>query len=86
MKLANELGFIVEKFKQLKGIEEYAQTLKESGKYNDFETRLAWDCLRMTVPSSTICEWYEKYDCTDDHITTLAKKALKIVRGENANG
>lgn len=82
MKLANELDFIVEKFKQLKGIEEYAQTLKESGKYNDFETRLAWDCLRMTVPSSTICEWYEKYDCTDDHITTLAKRALKIVRGE----
>ena len=81
MKLANELDFVVEKFKQIKNLEDYAAKLKESGEYNDFETRLAWDCLRATIPSSTICEWYEKYGCTDDHITTLAKKALKIVRG-----
>lgn len=81
MKLANELDFVVEKFKQIRNLENYAATLKKSGDYNDFETRLAWDCLRMTIPSSTICEWYEKYGCTDDHITTLAKKALKIARG-----
>lgn len=81
MKLAAELDYVVEKFKQIRNLEEYAEALKKSGKYDDFETRLAWDCLRMTVPSSTICEWYEKYGCNDDHITTLVKKALKIARG-----
>ena len=81
MKLAPELGLVVEKFKQIRNLESYAEELKKSGNYNDFETRLAWDCLRLTVPSSTICEWYEKYNCNDTHITTLAKTALKIARG-----
>ena len=83
MKLANELGFVVAKFKQITNLDGYANALKAEGNYNDFETRLGWDCLRATVPSSTICEWYDKYDCTDDHITTLVKKALHIVRGGN---
>ena len=81
MKLAPELGLVVEKFKQIRNLESYAEELKKSGNYNDFETRLAWDCLRLTVPSSTICEWYEKYNCNDTHITTLAKAALKIAGG-----
>lgn len=81
MKLAPELDFVVEKFKQIRNLESYAEELKKSGNYNDFEARLAWDCLRLTVPSSTICEWYEKYNCNDTHITTLAKTALKIARG-----
>ena len=81
MKLSAELGFVVEKFKQIRNLESYAEELKKSGNYNDFETRLAWDCLRLTVPSSIICEWYEKYNCNDTHITTLAKTALKIARG-----
>ena len=81
MKLAPELGLVVEKFKQIRNLESYAEELKKSGNYNDFETRLAWDCLRLTVPSSTICEWYEKYNCNDTHITTLAKAALQIAGG-----
>ena len=81
MKLAPELDFLVEKFKQIRNLESYAEELKKSGNYNDFETRLAWDCLRLTVPSSTICEWYEKYNCNDTNITTLAKAALKIAGG-----
>jgi hypothetical protein len=83
MKLANELNYVVEQFQKITDIEEYATYLKEHGKYNDFETRLAWDCLRKAVPVEVRCSWYEKYDCTDDHITTLVKKALKIVRGES---
>lgn len=81
MKLAPELDFVVEKFKQIRNLETYAANLKKSGVYDDFETRLGWDCLRATIPTETICEWYEKYECTDDHITTLVKKALKIARG-----
>jgi len=81
MKLQPELDFVVEKFKQIKNLEEYAAQLKKCGDYNDFETRLAWDCLRATIPTETICSWYDKYDCHDNHITTLAKTALKIARG-----
>lgn len=81
MKLEKELDFVVERFKQIRNLEEYAEKLKASGNYKDFEKRLAWDCLHMTIHSSTVCEWYEKYDCNDDHITTLVKTALKIVRG-----
>lgn len=81
MKLQPELDFVVKKFKQIRNFEEYAEKLKNYGIYKDYETRLAWDCLHMTVPPSTICEWYDKYDCTDEHITTLVKKALKLARG-----
>lgn len=81
MKLAPELDYVVKKFKQIRNLEDYAENLRLSGNYNDFETRLAWDCLRATVPSIVICSWYEKYDCNDNHITTLAKTALKIARG-----
>lgn len=81
MKLAAELDYVVEKFKQINCLEEYAFYLKKYGLYKDFETRLAWDCLRATVPVEVRYSWYEKYGCTDDHITTLVKKALKIARG-----
>lgn len=81
MKLAAELDFVVEKFKQIRDLESYAKELKKSGNYNDFETRLAWDCLRATIPVEIRCSWYEKHNCHDVHITTLAKTALKIARG-----
>ena len=81
MKLMSELDFIIAKFKQIRNLREYAENLRKSGEYNDFETRLGWDCLKMTVPSDTICGWYNKYDCNDNHITTLVKAALKKVLG-----
>lgn len=78
MKLQKELPFVIETFsKHLEIITEYAATLKESGNYNDFETRLSFDCLRAFVGTKTMCDWYEKYNCTDAHIKTLGKKALK---------
>ena len=61
----------------LEKIKKYAPALKASGKYNNFETRLTWDCLGAFIGTETICEWYEKYDCHDSHITTLGKKVLK---------
>lgn len=81
MKLQPELDYVVEKFKQIRNLEDYAENLRLSGNYNNFETRLAWDCLRATVPVAIRCSWYEKYGCDDNHITTLAKTALKIARG-----
>ena len=79
MKLQNELEFVVDKLKGLKNLKEYAEELKAEGNYQDFETRLAWDALRAAVGTNTICTWYDKYNCNDKHIDTLAKKALKEV-------
>lgn len=81
MKLASKLNYVVQQFKEIENLEEYAENLKKSGEYDDFETRLAWDCLRMSVPTETVCNWYDKYECTDAHITTLVKTALRKVRG-----
>jgi hypothetical protein len=78
MKLQKELPLVIETFnKNLERIKEYASVLKESGNYNDFNTRLAFDCLRAFVGTKTMCSWYEKYNCTDAHIKTLGIKALK---------
>lgn len=84
MKLHAELNALVEKMEAIKDkIEAHAEWLKEDGRYNDFETRLAWDVLRAVVPTSTIVGWYEQYNCKDTHITTLAKRALKQVYTAN---
>ena len=79
MKLSDELDSVVQKFRQIKNLKEYAENLRKSGSYNNFEVRLAWDCLRYAIGTETICSWYDKYNCHDKHITTLACRALKIV-------
>ena len=77
MKLKSEIPFIRERFSKIPNLSEYAANLKANGKYNDFGTRLAWDCLRATISSEIICGWYDKYQCNDDHITTAAKAVLR---------
>lgn len=80
MKLQAELPLLVDKLHCIADmIKAHAIILRKRGIYKDLETRLAWDCLRAVVPTETICEWYDKYKCNDDHISTLAKKALKEV-------
>ena len=29
------------------------------------------------MPLATVCEWYDKYDCNDEHITELYKRIIK---------
>lgn len=78
MKLQKELAFVKASFAEnVDKIKEYTPKLKESGDYNDFEKRLTWDCLRAFVGTNTICDWYDKYNCNDNHIYTVGKKALK---------
>ena len=80
MKLQAELKNVTEKLEKIKDrIIPYAEELKKSGEYNNFENRLAWDCLRAVIKTKEICNWYKKYNCNDNHITTLAKRALKAV-------
>jgi len=77
MKLKNELNELKENIKSI-GIDKvrsYAQDLKKNGTYNDFQTRLAWDIMNACCVSMN--ELHKKYNCNDDHITTLGKRALK---------
>ena len=81
MKLQKEFETVKKVFADnLEKIKEYAPKLKASGQYNDFEKRLTFDCLRAFVGSSTMCEWYEKYNCNDNHIYTLGKNVLKELK------
>ena len=80
MKLQKEYEYVKKQFEEhLENIKDYAPKLRESGDYKDFEVRLAWDCLRAFVGTGTICLWYERYGCNDKHITTLGKKALRVL-------
>ena len=80
MKLKSELDYTVSQFKKIKNLESYAEKLKVTGDYKDFGTRLAWDCIHATIPSEIVCDWYDKYNCNDDHITTMAKAALRELK------
>lgn len=77
MKLESELPYIRKRFSLILNLPSYAKKLKATGNYKDFGTRLAWDCIHATIPSETVCDWYDKYNCHDDHITTAAKAVLR---------
>ena len=83
MKLKNEMPEMKNRFSAiLENIKAYAPTLAARGGYNDFVTRLSWDVLRACYKSTEICDMYEKYNCTDVHITTAARAALLSVYPE----
>ena len=53
-------------------LKNHIQAVKESGEYKILNVRIAWDIMRWRIGTSRMCDWYRKYDCNDDHITTLA--------------
>ena len=82
MLLQKEIPFVESKIKELANrvnLQEYANKLKDSGEYNNFETRLSWDIIRAACGTSYFCDLYDKYGANDDHISTLAKKAVKCL-------
>ena len=81
MKLKKELNGLIDNYQALPAgsIEGYSEALRDEGGYKDFETRLAWDLLRIVKGTSWICNLYDQYGCNDKHITTLAKAALRAV-------
>lgn len=81
MKLKTLMPVVTERFSRLKDVRKYAEELKTSGNFKDFEVRLSWDLLRAVFRTSEICEWYDKYDCHDSHITALAKTSMREVFG-----
>ena len=72
LKLYPELKPLVEKSGRTR-----SESSGTASGYNDYATRLAWDVLRAFVSYWKICEWYERYNCHDKHITALAIAACK---------
>ena len=54
----------------------HIQAVKESGGYKMLNVRIAWDIMRWRIGTSRMCDWYRKYECNDDHITTLALRCM----------
>ena len=55
----------------------YRKKLKAKGNYKDFTTRFVNDIKYAILTPSELCEWYDKYQCTDKHITSLMVTACK---------
>lgn len=49
----------------------------ESGMYHNLVTRVAHDIKNSVFSAQEVCMWYDKYDCHDEHITTLFKRVIK---------
>jgi hypothetical protein len=80
MKLRKELPNVISAFEKVKQyIPAHVEYVRAEGKYNDLEERIAWDLLYATKGTAWICGLHSKYNCNSDHITTLAKRALRQV-------
>lgn len=61
----------------LEKLKNHIQEVKESHEYKRLNVRIALDIMRWRIGTSKMCDWYRKYDCNDDHITTLALRCLR---------
>ena len=61
-------------------IEGYIPRLKEAGGYNDFNTRLAFDCARAFLDLGWACSLYEAEGLNDTHLKTAYVSALKELK------
>ena len=60
----------------LEKLKNHIQVVKEYGGYKSLNVRIAWDIMRWRIGTSRMCDWYRKYECNDDHITTLALRCM----------
>ena len=81
MKLKNELQGMEQRFSKLdiNDLEKLLKQLKESKQYNCLETRFIWILVNYCYSSAELIQIYDRYEATDLHIETLAKKAFKNV-------
>ena len=80
LKLEKELPNVIERIEILKSktnVIAYREQLKAKGNYKDFTTRFVNDIKYAILTPSELCEWYDKYQCTDKHITSLMVTACK---------
>ena len=58
-------------------LKNHIQAVKESHEYKRLNVRIAWDIMRWRIGTSIMCDWYRKYGCNDEHITTLSLMCLR---------
>lgn len=84
--LRDKLFYAVDKFNSFynahkEDVDKHINSLKDSGNYKDFETRLAWDIARATRYNKWDCfekdEWGYAVLPNDSQVTTLFKQALR---------
>lgn len=61
----------------LEKLKNHIQAVKEDHEYKRLNVRIALDIMYWRIGTSKMCDWYRKYDCNDDHITTLALRCLR---------
>ena len=55
----------------------HIQAVKESGECKRLNVRIACDIMRWRIGTQRMCDWYRKYGCNDEHITTLALRCMR---------
>lgn len=55
----------------------HIKAVKESGGYKMLNVRIACDIMRCRIGTQRMCDWYRKYGCNDEHITTLALRCMR---------
>lgn len=82
LKLQDELNLAIERVRAMmdrfgeSAVRQTAAEWKRQGKSDVF---IACSIVKAAVGTNTICEWYDKYDCTDDHVTSLAIRTAKVL-------
>lgn len=56
---------------------DHVRAVQNSGRYKNLTVRIAHDIKNVVFSPATICEWYDKYNCNDNHMTTLFKKVIR---------
>ena len=81
MKLKNELSGMEQRFSKLdiNDLNTLLKQIKESKQYNCLETRFIWVLVNYCYSLAELIQIYDKYEVTDKHIDTLAKKAFRNV-------
>lgn len=56
---------------------DHVRAVQNSGRHKNLTVRIAHDIKNVVFSPATTCEWYDKYDCNDNHITTLFKRVVR---------
>ena len=83
MKLQAELSRYIDIIDQHKAeIIYHAEYLRQNKDYKSFNVRFCCDVIRACFGTAEMCKWYDKYNCHDSHITTLAIAGIKATLPE----
>lgn len=80
LKLEKELPNVIERIEELKNkadVIKYREELRVRGEFKNFNVRFVNAIKCAILSPNEVCDWYDKYQCTDRHITSLMLTACK---------